>query len=317
MAKYKEQLQAMGFGYDDVTSVAYRKINDITFIVWANTASKEYNVTAACRPRYDNLIDGLRTALNQFASQRRNMLKTAFFEGKQIHICYQLISDIPKVVNDAVNFIMYCVNQFECVPCCSICGKFDAVDVYSVESNVSALCTECYGTLQNNIAKNILADSSTQTNYPMGILGAILGSLAGAVVWLLFSLMGYIGYIAGFISGFGGIMGFKWLGKKMSTRGIVVSIIISFVFLFLAMYIAVGIDLYNQFEAEGLVELYGLTFKDALDFIPDAIQLDSEYAGTVVYNNIFGVIPFILSVVICVVGLKSEGKVKNRSMKLT
>ncbi len=317
MAKYKEQLQAMGFGYDDVTSVAYRKINDIAFIVRVNTASKEYNVTAACRPAKDGMIDHLRTALHQFASQRQNMLKTAFFEGKQIHICYQISSDITSGVNDSVNFIMYCVNQFECVSCCSICGKFDAVDVYSVESNVSALCTGCYGTLQNNIAKNILADSSTKTNYPMGILGAILGGLVGAVVWILFSLMGYIGYIAGFISGFGGIIGFKWLGKKMSTGGIVISIIISFVFLFLAMYLAVGIDLYNQFEAEGLIEMYGLTFKDVLDFIPNAIQLDSKYAGTVVYNNIFGVITFIFSVVLCAVGLRSEGKVKNRSMKLT
>lgn len=317
MAKYREQLQAMGFGYDDVTAVAYRKINNIAFIVRVNPASKEYNVTAACRPAKDGMIDPLRTALHQFASQRQNMLKTAFFEGKQIHICYQITFDILQGVNDAVNFIMYCVNQFECVPCCSKCGKFDVVDVYSVENSVSALCAECYGTLQSKITEDIVRESATRTNYPMGILGAILGSLAGAVVWLLFSLMGFIGYIAGFISGFGGIMGYKWLGKKISTGGIVISIIISFVFLFLAMYLAVGIDLYNQFKAEGLVELYGLTFKDALDFIPDAVQLDSEYAGTLVYNNIFGVITFILSVVICAAGLKSESKVKNRSMKLT
>ena len=312
MANYKDQLCAMGFGYDDVTAVAYRKINNIAFIVRVNPASKEYNVTAACRPAKDGMIDPLRTALHQFASQRQNMLKTAFFEGKQIHICYQITSDITSGVNDAVNFIMYCVNQFECVSCCSICGRYGDVDVYSIENNVSALCTGCYGTLQNNVVENILSDSSTQTNYPMGIIGAILGGICGALIWILFSVMGRIGWMAGLVAGFGGIMGFKWLGKKISTAGIALSIIISFIFLFMGMYIAVGIDLYNAFIAEG----FSVTFSDALDFIPYAMQ-DSEYTGALIYNNIFGIITFTVAAVASAIGLKKESEVKNRSIKLT
>ncbi len=312
MAKYREQLQAMGFGYDDVTAVAYRKINNIAFIVRVNPASKEYNVTAACRPAKDGMIDPLRTALHQFASQRQNMLKTAFFEGKQIHICYQITSDITPGVNDAVNFIMYCVNQFECTPCCSVCGRYGDVDVYSIENNVSALCTGCYGTLQNDVVENILSDSSIRMNYPMGVLGAILGGICGALIWILFSVMGRIGWMAGLVAGFGGVMGFKWLGKKISTAGIVLSIIISFIFLFMGMYIAAGIDMYNALTAEGI----SVTFRDALDIIPYFMQ-DSEYTGTLIYNNIFGIITFAATSIASAIALIKESKVKNRSVKLT
>ena len=314
MADYKQQLANIGFSYDTLTATGYNKIKGICFVVRINPATKDYTIAASCRPQDEQSAEMINGELRKFMAERPKILKTAAFDGKQIIICYQLgfIPDITQGINDAVNTVMYYVNQYGCVPCCSLCGNSAYPDIYSVGSNVSALCTDCFGVFQKNNAVSMMQDDMIMTNYPLGIIGAMLGGLAGAVVWLIFSLLGRISFIAGILAGFGGVFGFKWLGKKITTPGIVLSIIISFIFLAAGMYIAVGIDLYNAIQSWG----YDVSFKEALEYLPDLLREDEEVRNAVIFDNIFGVIFFFLSAFLSAWQVKRDGQLKKRAIKL-
>lgn len=313
MANYKNQLEAMGFRYDDLSAAGYNKINQISYIVRINAASQEFTVSAACRPLDENNIPALSAALNTFMAERKKMLKTAVFDGKQIVICYQLglSTNIGQYVNDAVQTIMFYINQFNCVPCCNHCGQLISTNIYTIENSVTAICEDCFASCQRNISQNIQTDAETITNYPMGTLGAVLGGLLGAVIWIVFSLLGKISVWAGLFAGSAGIYGFKWLGKKITPAAIVISVIVSLGLLVTGMYIAIGIDLHQELSSYG----YDVSFSQALEFFPELME-DPDYRGAIIYNNVWGFVTYALAAVITAIQVNKEKKVKNRAFQL-
>ncbi len=313
MANYESQFSGIGFSYDSLTATGYNKINGISFIVHIEPSSKDYTIYAACRPYDQNNDSALSADLQKFASERQKIVKNAFFNGKQIIICCPLnfTANIVQGVNEAVTSIMNLAGIYQCVPCCSVCGRTIETDIYTAENSVIAMCTDCFSSYQHKMFNNMQTDAQTITNYPMGTIGALLGGLAGAVIWVLASMMGRISMLAGLVSGFAGIYGFKMLGKKLSASGIAIAAIISLCLLLAGMYIATGIDLFNTFKDYG----YELSFSETLECIPYALE-DEDYRGAFIYNNIWGLIAYTFSVILTAVQLNKEKQIKNRVFKL-
>ena len=234
MATYQKQLESIGFRYDTLTANGYNKINGFCFTVNINPGTKDYIISTACRPADEGTVEALYQALQQFAGERKKTVKTAAFNGKMITvICHtdEIVPDITKGVRDSVDFINYCIGQFQCIPCCEVCGNQADTNIYLIENNISMMCQECFANVQNNIVDNIYKENRVNTNYPLGIVGSILGGLGGAVIWIIFSMMGRIGYVAGAVAGMGGYFGFKKLGKKMTLKGLIISLAVSLAFL--------------------------------------------------------------------------------------
>lgn len=314
MASYEKQLKSLGFGFDTLTMTGYNKINGFSVRVKINAASRDYTVFTACRPQDSNNETMLSNALQQFASERSRTVKAAVFDGKQIIISYStgdFTTDITKGVQEAVNATMYYASQFGCMPCCSSCGEFTYTGIYAVENNTIAVCERCFEPVRNSTADRMVRDSEVMTNYPLGIIGAVLGGLAGALCWILFSSLRKITVVAGFLAGLGGIMGFKWLGKKMTFWGLVISIAVSFVFLLCGIYVSLGIDIFTVFQQEG----YDIGFFESFQWIPFFLE-DGDVRGDVIFNVIFGTATFALSAVIGVFQVRQENKIKNRVIKL-
>lgn len=312
MAGYKKQLESLGFGYDTLTANGYHKINGICFTVNLNPNTKDYIVSAACKPADEMAVAPMREAIQQFAGERQKIIKSALFDGRQIIIIWNIADispDITKCVSDSVNFINYCISQFGCVSCCGACGEVGSANIYAIENNIAALCPNCFSNTQNTIAGTMYRENQILTNYPLGILGAVLGGLSGAVIWILFSMMGRISTIAGIFAAIFGYFGFKKLGKKMTLQGLIISLVVSFVFLLGGMYVAIGIDIFNA------VKEYGFTLSEAFEWIPDYLT-DPEATGEIIYNHIFGFLTFILGTVCCAAQYHNDKKVKNRMIKL-
>ena len=312
MATYQKQLESLGFRYDTLTANGYHKTDGFCFTVNIMPSTKDYIISSACKPADENLAEPLQTAVQQFAAERKKLIKTAAFNGKMIVIiCHSddIMPDITKGVSESMNFIRYCINQFGCVPCCETCGNISDAGIYLIENNISMMCQDCFANTQNSIVSNIRKENQVNTNYPLGIAGAVLGGLAGAVIWIVFSMLGKISVVAGGIAGLGGYFGFKKLGKKMTLQGLILSLTISFVFLLGGMYVAIGIDLFNAFKD------WGITFSDAFELVPEYLT-DSESLGEIIYNHIFGFLTFILGAVCCIAQFHSDKKVKNRVIRL-
>lgn len=312
MASYRKQLENLGFGYDTLTANGYNKINGVCVTFRLNPNTKDHIISAACRPFDENAVTPMRDALQQFAAERQKIIKTAAFDGKKIMIIWHIndiAPDITKCVNESVSFIRFCIDRFGCVPCCSSCGNESNANIYAIENNIAALCSDCFTNIQNSMAGNMYNEAKIITNYPMGILGAVLGGLAGAVIWILFSMMGKISIIAGLFAAVFGYFGFKKLGKKMTLQGLILSLVVSFIFLLGGMYVAIGIDIFNAFKE------WGVTFSDAFELIPYYLT-DPESIGEIIYNHILGILTFILGTVCCIVQFHNDKKVKNRMVKL-
>ena len=312
MANYQKQFESIGFGYDTLTAKGYNKINGISFTVDLNPNTKDYIVSAACRPVDETAVASMRQAIQQFASERKKVITNAVFDGKQIIIVWYIADiapNITKFINDSVSFINYCINQFGCVPCCASCGNESNANIYAIENNIAALCESCFYNTQNRLAGNMYKENQIVTNYPLGILGAVLGGLGGAVLWIITSLLGKISMIAGAFAGIFGYFGFKKLGKKMTLQGLIISLTVSFIFLLAGMYFAIGVDIFNA------VKEYGFTFSEAFEWIPDYLT-DPEATGEIIYNHFAGFITFILGAVCCIFQYNNEKKVKNRMIKL-
>ena len=295
-----------------LTANGYNKINGFCLTVNINPGTKDYIISTACRPADEGTVEALYQALQQFAGERKKTVKTAAFNGKMITvICHtdEIVPDITKGVRDSVDFINYCIGQFQCIPCCEVCGNQADTNIYLIENNISMMCQECFANVQNNIVDNIYKENRVNTNYPLGIVGSILGGLGGAVIWIIFSMMGRIGYVAGAVAGMGGYFGFKKLGKKMTLKGLIISLAVSLAFLLCGMYVAIGIDIFNAFRD------WDVSFLDALQLVPVYLG-DPEALGEIIYNHIFGFIMFILGAVCCIAQFFNEKKVKNRVIKL-
>lgn len=153
------------------------------------------------------------------------------------------------------------------------------------------------------------AASQTSVNYPLGVLGAILGGLAGAVLWIIFSLMGKVIIVAGILSGCLGIVLFEKFGKKLTLPGLFISLGISLVMLLIGMYFALGIDIYNDLKEY-------ISFSDAFSLIPYVFHY-SEMKEAIIHNWGFGLIGYIVTAVVSIVGFFSKRKVQNQAVRLS
>ena len=102
------------------------------------------------------------------------------------------------------------------------------------------------------------------------------------------------------------------LSKKVTAAGIVISVIVSFLFLISGMYIAVGIDLYNAIISWG----YDISFTEALKLLPELIIEDAEIRNAILFDNIIGIVTFILAAILSIWQVRKDGQLKNRAIRL-
>ncbi len=314
MANYTAQLQSIGYKFDPNSTNGlngYQKINGFSFFVQIMPSAESFVVSATCRPQNEGEIIELNKYLEQYVADRKKKVNLANFCNNTISISYKMgiHSNVSTDVKEATDAIIYFINQCGCIPVCSQCGQNVYTDIYSVSGNPTALCPNCFSSIQNSILMSAQSENQTITNIPLGILGAALGGLIGAVIWILFSMLGKIVFLAGFAAGALGIFGFQKLGKKLTKSGLFISIAISFVMLLAGMYFAIAIDIYNAYKDY-------ISFSDSFSLIPYVFQ-DSEILPAIIRDWGIGIITYIISVIVCAIQFFKEKKVKYKAVKLT
>ncbi len=312
MANYPMQFQSIGFGMDNLTGTAFRKIDGFCFTVKIDVNGNMYTVSVPCAVHSEEDAQNLNAAMRRYADEHQKTVKSAFYDGREIYICCRskdLVMKVSEGTREAVELCMYYIRQYSAVPVCSACGRPAELNIFALENKVSVLCEECFSDAQRQIAGETAAKAAAHENIPLGVIGAVLGGLTGAVLWVLFSLMGKIVFVAGALSALAGYFAYKKLGKKISKKSLVLSLLVSFVFLLAGMYFAIGVDVFQSLKNSGI----DISFSEAFRWIPDYISLN---AGAVLFNNIFGFISFLAGAALCVVQFVNENKMKNRAVRL-
>ena len=313
MAGYQTQLQSVGFSFDTLTVAGYRKIDGFCFTVKIDTNGKMYTVQVPCAVPREESVRELNDGLQQYAAEHRRTVKSAFYDGRMISICYQskeIVLNVANGVKEAVDVCMYYIRLLGASPVCSVCGRTIPADIYAVEHQVMPLCADCFLQEQRKLTGKVRAEADITENIPMGFIGALLGGLAGAVLWVLFSMMGKIVIVAGALAAVAAYFAYQKLAKKMSKKGLILSLAIGLVMLLAGMYFAIGVDVFQGFKDAG----YAVNFSEAFELIPDYIAWN---VGAFLFNNIFGLVTYLAGAGICVAYFINNNKMKNRAIKLT
>lgn len=120
--------------------------------------------------------------------------------------------------------------------------------------------------LNNNL------NTTLQTRYFPGCVGAFAGTLLGMVLWILFFLAGTIPGTAGLLTMILAVAGFRLLGKRVSFPGIGICLLLSGIGIYVAHRIGYAIGItrendYSFFEA----------FRGIEDFMVDSPEFASMY----------------------------------------
>ncbi len=313
MATFNTQLQTIGFAYDWMTGTGYRKIDGFCFTARVDVNAKMYTVNVSCAVPTEESARILNDGLRQYAEQHKKTVKSAFYDGRHISLCYQnkdLVMNIAEGVREAVDVSMYYIQQLGARPICRKCHQVRDTDLYAVEKMVTALCPDCFLTEQQKMEGHTAAESIVTENVPLGLLGALLGGLGGAVLWVLFYLLGKIVIVAGALAAMASYFLYKVFAKRMSKKGVFLSLGIGLVVLLAGMYFAIGVDVFQEFQRAA----YPISFSEAFDIVPEYISWN---LGVVLFNNIFGLITYLAGAGICLAQFYTDNKTKNRAVRLT
>lgn len=99
------------------------------------------------------------------------------------------------------------------------------------------------------------ADTESQSNLPLGILGAIIGAALGGVLWIVIGKIGFIAGIAGFVMVMLAMKCYAIFAGSIDRRGQIISICIAFLMIFAANYTSYALDIC---EANDSVNIEGL-----------------------------------------------------------
>ncbi len=312
MATIPEQLKEMGFGCDMNTFTGYRMIDGFGFTIKLDTVNRMYTLSVPCAVHSQGEAAQLDEAARMRLNDPQNSLKNAGYDGRTLTLVYftkNMVLKVSDSLGGVLNICMELIRQFNAVPICSQCGRADSLSIYGLEHNVRCLCPHCFSEIQSNISKKNKAQNEIAENVPLGVLGAVMGGVAGAVVWLLFSLMGKIVFAAGMAAAVLSFYAYRWLARKVSRPGLVLSLVIGFVMMLIGMYFAIGMDVFFGLKDIG----HQVSFGEALGLIPDYIRLN---LGAVLFNNFFGVFTYFAGAVICILQYRNDRKIKGRAVML-
>ena len=110
-----------------------------------------------------------------------------------------------------------------------------------------------------------------QENVLLGTIGALLGGLLGGISIVLLDRIGFVAAISGVILAFCTLKGYEFLGKKLSTTGMIICVLVM-----LAMpYVASRVT-----WAWAIAEEFQWKFGDAFRYVHDVVaefELEADY----------------------------------------
>lgn len=166
---------------------------------------------------------------------------------------------------------------------CENCGNEYGVNVYQVEGIPQTLCSSCYANMTEQIRQEVNKKVGGKgSNIIGGIVGALLGSLIGVAIWVVIYQMGYLCAFAGAIMVICALKGYKILGGKLDTKGVIISCILCIAMVWMSEQLCVAIEIYKAYGG-----MYGVSFFDAFQSVPDFMGM-SEIKGAVTYDLVMG-----------------------------
>ena len=166
------------------------------------------------------------------------------------------------------------------VNACEYCGSTtEMVYPKGYFSSIHHYCGTCAANSEHIETQKILEAESVEERTGSGVIGALLGSLVGVAAIVLIGQAGYVAALGGVVMAIATFFGYEKLGKKLTTKGIVICTLIMIAMVFIASMIDYTIAICSSVGDVGFFEVFLslfplLIYADALkDFLFNLVLL--------------------------------------------
>lgn len=201
---------------------------------------------------------------------------------------------IAYLIN-AIKALTEAFNMYGFEDVCESCGKpHTNIGSYCVSGSVSFLCDECYTQVTQSLQQSEVEMSNTKESVVAGVVGAFLGSVIGVITIIILGQLGYVAVISGLVMGVCTVKGYEMLGKKMSTKGIIICSIVMIIMTYFGEKLDWMITMMT--EADFSLSEASFYFWDILEYA----DATSSFIGDLALVYLFtagGAVPTILNVI--------------------
>ena len=220
---YEEVGQATGLRINEQTEVLMGEVSG--FHLKVDMLNNNYMVYASVR-KNGQLPD--KELLKSICKANKGMLSLVV-QGNYVVATVRAMTtkNIIAYLINAIKALTEAFNMYGFEDVCESCGKpHTNLGSYCVSGSVSFLCDECYTQVTQSLQQSEVEMSNTNESVVAGVVGAFLGSVIGVITIIILGQLGYVAVISGLVMGVCTVKGYEMLGKKMSTKGIIICSIV-------------------------------------------------------------------------------------------
>lgn len=235
----------------------------------------------------------------QSLARSSKSISKAYFDNNKI--CFQIAGLTEKKIFANViatlDLISAELTRSGAVDVCEHCGSTtEDIHPYGFDTEIHHYCCSCAAGAERIEVEKIIEAESVEENVPAGVVGALLGALGGAAVILLISQLGYYAAIGGIAMAFLSFFGYEKLGKKLSTKGIIITTVIMILMVFAACYVDFALMIQKELLAEGVADVsFGLILVNLIPFLQEVGAM-TQFLGNLGLMYLFtalGAVPMI------------------------
>ena len=199
-----------------------------------------------------------------------------------------------STVNEELQSLTFWLRQNGYENCCQMCGKPGDTAAFYVSGFYTNICPDCAQTVSQNAVIARQQEHVKTESLIGGIVGALLGTLIGVLSIILLSQLGYVAALSGVLMAVCTLKGYELLGKKLSTKGIVICCIL----MILMTYVGDRLDWAIVIARELAVD-FGTAYQSVPYLLQIGVLDSAAYWGNLLLVYLFvllGAVPTIMNI---------------------
>lgn len=138
-----------------------------------------------------------------------------------------------ELTREAIEIVTQFLREHMYRDCCQTCGQAKPISVCSVSGVTQQMCDDCFLKVSSAVDRAHQEETQKTESVFGGIIGALIGSLIGVAAIVLLGQLGYVAALSGLVMGVCTLKGYELLGRRLSTRGLIISCVIMLAMVYL------------------------------------------------------------------------------------
>lgn len=255
----------LGLQFDSESRVMYGDREGFLLVIEGTQTKNVFAISVSVKPGAQGDLIEENEAIWQDLKSQSKVINAVSFDEHLVKVGVKGGMSKKKTVESLWNGIQELVDflhNHQFVQVNSATGEEGPIGLYQIGDSVFLIDDATFQEYQAQVQDTVKAYEAKEENFLLGIVGSLVGAILGGAVALVIARFGYVSVIAGLALGYCTIKGYELLGKKLTTKGVVVSAIWMILTVLLVHQLDYVLEVMKQYDAG---------FGDAWNSINDAV----------------------------------------------